>query len=190
MSVSVVACPRFEPTVRQASEFRRTIGGNIVDLRRVGKGGSGLSLPMIRQLRTSEILQRNQRKRLAPPRRRDLCLMVWTQWGFSLSRSAYLFGARLPACLSPKSGSAFRISLSTADYKTAQLRAARIASWMLSVKVAEDPESALRRSPAFDGYGTSAYDYPKPIRHARFCNSATTAPAREPPRAEPCGRRP
>ena len=27
------------------SEFRRTIGENIVDLRRVGKGGSGLSLP-------------------------------------------------------------------------------------------------------------------------------------------------
>jgi hypothetical protein len=157
-----------------------------------------LSLPMARQLQTAEILQRNQRKRLAPPRRRDLCLMVWTQWVFSLSRSAfisrrdgrYLFGARLPACLSPKSGSAFRISLRTADYKTAQLRAARIASWMLSVKVAEDPEWALRRSPAFDGYGTSAYDYPKPIRHARFCNSATTAPARAPPRAEPCGRRP
>jgi integrase len=68
-----------------------------------------------------------------------------------LSRSAfisrregrYLFRARLPACLSPKSGSAFRISLRTADYKTAKLRAARIASWMLSVKVAEDPESAL-----------------------------------------------
>ena len=77
--------------------------------------------------------------------------MVWTQWSFSLSRSAfisrrdgrYLFRARLPACLSPKSGSAFRISLRTADYKTAKLRAARIASWMLSVKVAEDPESAL-----------------------------------------------
>jgi hypothetical protein len=77
--------------------------------------------------------------------------MVWTQWSFSLSRSAfisrrdgrYLFRARLPACLSPKSGSAFRISLRTADYKTAVLRAAKIASWMLSVKVAEDPESAL-----------------------------------------------
>lgn len=55
----------------------------------------------------------------------------------------YLFRARLPACLSPKSGSAFRISLRTADYKTAKLRAARIASWVLSVKVAEDPESAL-----------------------------------------------
>ena len=114
-----------------------------------------LSLPMARQLQTAEILQRNQPTRLAPPRRRDLCLMVWTQWVFSLSRSAfisrrdgrYLFGARLPACLSPKSGSAFRISLRTADYKTAQLRAARIASWMLSVKVAEDPESALRLAP-------------------------------------------
>src|SRR5260370_37538655 len=45
--------------------------------------------------------------------------------------------------MQPKSGSAFRISLRTADYKTAALRAARIASWMLSVKVAEDPESAL-----------------------------------------------
>ena len=39
------ACPRFEPTVRQASEFRRTIGGNTVGFRRVRKGGRGLSLP-------------------------------------------------------------------------------------------------------------------------------------------------
>jgi len=38
---------RFEPVVRQVSEFRRTIGGNIADLRRVGKGGSGLSLPIL-----------------------------------------------------------------------------------------------------------------------------------------------
>jgi hypothetical protein len=45
--------------------------------------------------------------------------------------------------MQPKSGSAFRISLRTADYKTAKLRAARIASWMPSVKVAEDPEAAL-----------------------------------------------
>ena len=45
MSVSVVACPRFEPTIRQVSEFRRTIVGNIVDLRRVGKSGSGLPTP-------------------------------------------------------------------------------------------------------------------------------------------------
>ncbi|WP_148770570.1 hypothetical protein [Bradyrhizobium rifense] len=37
--------PRFEHTVRQAFEFGRTIGGNIADLRRVGKGGSGLPLP-------------------------------------------------------------------------------------------------------------------------------------------------
>jgi hypothetical protein len=44
MSVSVVACPRFEPTIRQV-EFRRTIGGNIADLRRVGKSASALSLP-------------------------------------------------------------------------------------------------------------------------------------------------
>jgi hypothetical protein len=28
------------------SEVRRTIGGNIADLRRVGKSGSGLSLPI------------------------------------------------------------------------------------------------------------------------------------------------
>src|SRR6266702_76611 len=41
VSVSVVACPGFEPTIRQVSEFRRTIGGNIADLRRVGKNGSG-----------------------------------------------------------------------------------------------------------------------------------------------------
>ena len=38
--------PLLDPTVRQASEFRRTIGGNIADLRRVGKGGSGLPLPV------------------------------------------------------------------------------------------------------------------------------------------------
>jgi hypothetical protein len=29
----------------QFCAFRRTIGGNIADLRRVGKSGSGLSLP-------------------------------------------------------------------------------------------------------------------------------------------------
>ena len=39
---SLVASPQFEPTIRQVTEFRRTIEGNIVDLRRVGKGGSGL----------------------------------------------------------------------------------------------------------------------------------------------------
>src|SRR6202011_6289206 len=33
MSVSVVASPRLEPAIRQVSEFRRTIGGNIADLR-------------------------------------------------------------------------------------------------------------------------------------------------------------
>jgi transposase InsO family protein len=33
------------PTIRQVSEFRRTIGGNIADLGRVGKSGSALSLP-------------------------------------------------------------------------------------------------------------------------------------------------
>jgi hypothetical protein len=38
----MVARPRFEPIIRQVSEFRRTIGGNIADLRRVGKSGSGL----------------------------------------------------------------------------------------------------------------------------------------------------
>jgi hypothetical protein len=36
---------RFEPTIRQVSEFRRTIGGNIADLGRVGKSGSALPLP-------------------------------------------------------------------------------------------------------------------------------------------------
>jgi hypothetical protein len=34
--------PRLEPTVRRAAGFRRTIGANIADLRRVWKGGSGL----------------------------------------------------------------------------------------------------------------------------------------------------
>src|SRR6185295_3708287 len=44
---------------------------------------------------------------------------------------------------SPNSTSAFRISLRTADYKVAAVRAARIGSWMLNVKAAEDPEAAL-----------------------------------------------
>jgi integrase len=43
----------------------------------------------------------------------------------------------------PSSGSAFRISLRTADYKVAAVRAARIASWMLNVKAAEDPKAVL-----------------------------------------------
>jgi hypothetical protein len=30
---NALACPRLEPTIRQVSEFRRTIGGNIADLR-------------------------------------------------------------------------------------------------------------------------------------------------------------
>jgi hypothetical protein len=47
MSVSVIAPPRFEPTVRQVSELRRTIGDNIADLTRVGKGGSALPLPSL-----------------------------------------------------------------------------------------------------------------------------------------------
>jgi hypothetical protein len=38
--------PRFEPTVRQASELRQTVGGNIADLRRVGKSASGLVTPI------------------------------------------------------------------------------------------------------------------------------------------------
>ena len=41
----MVAGPRFEPAIRQVSEFRRTIGGNIAGLRRVGKSGSPLPLP-------------------------------------------------------------------------------------------------------------------------------------------------
>jgi Periplasmic binding protein len=43
MPVSVVACPRFEPIIRRVSEFRRTIGGNVGDLRRVGKKAVALS---------------------------------------------------------------------------------------------------------------------------------------------------
>ncbi|WP_304737383.1 hypothetical protein [Bradyrhizobium sp.] len=56
----------------------------------------------------------------------------------------YLFRARWPACLAKNSTSAFRISLRTADYKVAAARAARIGSWMLNVKAADDPEAALR----------------------------------------------
>jgi integrase len=55
----------------------------------------------------------------------------------------YLFRSRLPACLARKSGSAFRISLRTGEYKVAVVRAARIASWMLNVKAAEDPKAVL-----------------------------------------------
>src|ERR1700688_4491510 len=55
----------------------------------------------------------------------------------------YLFRARKPACLARISGSAFRVSLRTGDYKVAAVRAARIASWMLNVKAADDPKSAL-----------------------------------------------
>src|SRR5260221_14047196 len=56
----------------------------------------------------------------------------------------YLFRARWPACLAKNSTSAFRISLRTADYKVAAARAAKIGSWMLNVKAAEDPEAALK----------------------------------------------
>jgi hypothetical protein len=56
----------------------------------------------------------------------------------------YLFRERWPACLAKKSASAFRISLRTADYKAAAARAARIGSWMLNVKAADDPEAALQ----------------------------------------------
>jgi hypothetical protein len=56
----------------------------------------------------------------------------------------YLFRARWPACLAKNSTSAFRISLRTADYKVAATRAARIGSWMLNVKAADDPEAALK----------------------------------------------
>jgi len=41
----MVARPRFEPTVSTSLRVKRTIGENIVDLCRLGKGGSGLSLP-------------------------------------------------------------------------------------------------------------------------------------------------
>ena len=42
------------------------------------------------------------------------------------------------------SKSAFRISLRTADQRVAVRRAARIASWMMRVKAAEDPKEALQ----------------------------------------------
>jgi hypothetical protein len=56
----------------------------------------------------------------------------------------YLFRARLPACLAAGSKSAFRMGLRTSDQKVAVRRAARIASWMMSVKVAEDSKEALQ----------------------------------------------
>ena len=168
-----------------------------------GRGFESLSpLPIAVGVPTPEILSTNSTKtRLAPPRpgvtgvswfgHSGVFRLVTLSVHLLRRDGRYLFRARLPACLSPKNrGQRFGSACVLRTTRLQQLRAARIASWMLSVKVAEDPELALRHSPAFDGYGTSAYDYPKPIRHARFCNSATTAPAREPPRAEPCGRRP
>lgn len=56
----------------------------------------------------------------------------------------YLFRARLPACLVPASKPAFRISLRTADQGVAVRRAARIASWLMNVKAAEDPKEILQ----------------------------------------------
>ena len=52
----------------------------------------------------------------------------------------YLFRARLAA----GSKSAFRISLRTSDQKVAVRRVAQIASWMMSVKAAEDPREVLQ----------------------------------------------
>jgi hypothetical protein len=65
----------------------------------VGKSGSGLSLPIARQLQTAEILQRIQRKRLVPPKRRDLCLMDWTQWGFRCDAQRSSLAATADICL-------------------------------------------------------------------------------------------
>src|SRR3984957_106141 len=56
----------------------------------------------------------------------------------------YLFRVRLPACLASGSKPAFRISLRTADQRVAVRRAARIASWMMNVKAAEDPKEVLQ----------------------------------------------
>src|SRR5258708_1187420 len=55
----------------------------------------------------------------------------------------YLFRVRLPTCLVPGSKPAFRMSLRTSDQRVAVRRAARIASWMMNVKAAEDPNEAL-----------------------------------------------
>lgn len=43
----------------------------------------------------------------------------------------------------PASKPAFRMSLRTSDQTVAIRRAARIASWMMNVKAAEDPKGAL-----------------------------------------------
>jgi hypothetical protein len=55
-----------------------------------------------------------------------------------------LFRVRLPACLMPASKPAFRMSLRTSDQRVAVRRAARIASWMMNVKAAEDPKEVLQ----------------------------------------------
>jgi hypothetical protein len=58
--------PRFEPTIRQASEFRR----NIADLRRVGKSGGGFSLPDFYDLaRLPSIICDPSRSMVAPRQR-------------------------------------------------------------------------------------------------------------------------
>ena len=46
--------PDLNPNIRPVSDFRRTIGGNIADLRRVGKSGSALSLPTHPQIKKVE----------------------------------------------------------------------------------------------------------------------------------------
>ena len=48
MSVSAAASLRFEPSIRHVSEFRRTIGEDIADLRCVRRSGSDLSLPTLK----------------------------------------------------------------------------------------------------------------------------------------------
>jgi uncharacterized protein DUF6538 len=81
----------------------------------------------------------------------------------------YLFGVRLPTCLVPGSKPAFRISLRTSDQRVAVRRAARIASWMMSVKAADDPKEALRVVAAAAGPGGRAgYARNAIIHHGRL----------------------
>ena len=66
--MSIVVPPRFEPTLDR--DFRRTIGGNTADLRRVGKSGSGLSLPDFYDLaRLPSIICDPSRSMVAPRQR-------------------------------------------------------------------------------------------------------------------------
>ena len=63
--------PDFEPAARQYSETLGAIGGNIADLRRVGKSGSGLSLPDFYDLARLHAIICDPSRSIVAPRQRE-----------------------------------------------------------------------------------------------------------------------